>query len=160
LEFEMPLGNRAATARLDRRQLELNRAAFDFKTTVETGLTEVELAVREAETTYREMISQFQSLLAADTEAAYLQDRWQLLPGDDRSTIQLLEDLLDAQERLADTEAEFVAAEAAYIVSLTRVRKSMGTLLQADYMPFAMESGHSTEAELTPPTVVTPANPE
>ncbi|MCA9079344.1 MAG: TolC family protein [Planctomycetaceae bacterium] len=148
LEFEVPLGNRAANARVDRRQLEMNRAVFDFRTVVETGLTEVELAVREAETSYREMMSQYQSLIAAQTEASYLDDRWRWLPGGDRGTTLLLEDLLDAQERLADTESEFVASQVAYVTSLTRVRQAMGTLLQAEMLPFEIEqAGQSSPGE-------------
>lgn len=139
LRFDVPLGNRAARARLERQTLELNRTALLFQTTVETGLTEVELAVRESETAYREMAGRYQSLLAAEIETSFLTERWRWLPGDDRSTAQLLEDLLESQERLATAEAELVTAEAAYVVGMTRVRKAMGTLLQAEYLPFEME---------------------
>ncbi len=43
------------------------------------------------------MLAKFQSLIAAETEASYLEDRWKVLPGADRGTTLLLEDLLDAQ---------------------------------------------------------------
>jgi outer membrane protein TolC len=128
-QFEMPLGNRAAQARQDRRQWELTKAVYDFRTVVETGLTDVELAVRESETSYREMLAKFQSLIAAETEASYLEDRWKVLPGADRGTTLLLEDLLDAQQRLADTEGEFVQSQVSYSIALIRTRRAMGTLL-------------------------------
>jgi len=128
-QFEMPLGNRAAQARQDRRQWELTKAVYDFRTVVETGLMDVELAVRESETSYREMLAKFQSLIAAETEASYLEDRWKVLPGADRGTTLLLEDLLDAQQRLADTEGEFVQAQVSYSIALIRTRRAMGTLL-------------------------------
>lgn len=150
LEFEMPLGNRAANARYDRRQFELIKAGHDFRTRVETGLTEVELAVRETETAYRETVSRYQSLVAAQTEASYLEDRWHLLPGDDRGTTLLLEDLLDAQQRLADTEADFVEAQTAYVVSLARVRRSMGTLLMSEALPFDVEVAPVTAEQKQP----------
>lgn len=127
--YEMPLGNRAAKARLDRRQWELTRSVYDFRTVVETGLTEVELAIRETETSYREMLAKFQSLVAAETESSYLEDRWKVLPGGDRGTTLLLEDLLDSQQRETDAEVEFVNAQVAYSVSLIRARRAMGTLL-------------------------------
>lgn len=128
-QFEMPLGNRAAQARQDRRQWELTKAVYEFRTVVETGLTDVELSVREAETSYREMLAKFQALVAAETEASYLEDRWKVLPGADRGTTLLLEDLLDAQQRLADTEGEFVQAQVSYSIALIRTRRAMGTLL-------------------------------
>jgi len=130
-QFEMPLGNRAAKARLDRRQWELTKAVYDFRTVVETGLTDVELAVREAETSYREMLGKFQSVIAAETESGYLEDRWKVLPGGDRGTTLLLEDLLDAQQRQADAEGDFVQSQVAYSIALIRVRRAMGVLLIA-----------------------------
>ena len=131
LVFEVPLGNRAASARLERRQWELAKAMNDFRTTVETGLTEVELTVREIETSYREMLSRYQSMAAASHEEAYLRDRWLTLPGEDRGTTLLLEDLLSAQLRVAESEADFVTSQVAYMVSLIRSRRATGTLLQA-----------------------------
>ena len=132
LVFEVPLGNRAASARAERREWELNKAMNDFRTIVETGLTDVEISVREVETSYREMLSRYQSLLAAEHEAAYLDDRWRTLPGDDRGTTLLLEDLLTAQSRVAEAEADFVTAKVAYTVALLRSQRATGTLLKAE----------------------------
>ena len=131
-EFEYPLGNHAAKARLSRRELELHQASYEFRTVVETALTEVEIAVREAETTYREVLSNYQAFVAAQTEASFLEDRWRWLPGQDRDTTLLLENLLDAQERLALAEADLVASQSAYTVALARVQKMMGTLLRPE----------------------------
>jgi hypothetical protein len=77
------------------------------------------------------MLSKFQALIAAETESSYLEDRWKVLPGADRGTTLLLEDLLDSQQRLADAEGEFVTSQVAYSIALIRVRRSMGTLLIA-----------------------------
>ncbi len=157
-QFEMPLGNRAASARLDRRQWELTKAVYDFRTVVETGLTDVELSVREAETSYREMLGKFQALIAAETESSYLEDRWKILPGADRSTTLLLEDLLDAQQRLADAEGEFVHSQVAYSIALIRVRRSMGTLLIAQN-PTRVEGVESqSESDIAPEYAPVPAN--
>ncbi|MFN9971833.1 MAG: TolC family protein, partial [Phycisphaerae bacterium] len=40
-EFEVPLGNRAAKARVEQRQWELQRSINVFRATVETSLTDV-----------------------------------------------------------------------------------------------------------------------
>jgi outer membrane protein TolC len=158
-QFEMPLGNRAAKARQDRRQWELTKAVYDFRTVVETGLTDVELSVREAETSYREMLSKFQALVAAETESSYLEDRWKVLPGADRGTTLLLEDLLDSQQRLADAEGEFVTSQVAYSIALIRVRRSMGTLLIAQNpTQIEVESGSSQPTLVPGEDVVPPRN--
>jgi hypothetical protein len=44
----------------------------------------------------------------------------------------LIEDLLDAQERLADEEREFVRAQVDYAISWVQLRKSMGVLLRME----------------------------
>ncbi len=129
LLFEYPLGNRAAGARQDRREWEVAKALKDFEATIETSLTDVEIAVREMETSYREMLARFQSMIAAETEASYLQERWRLLPGNDQTLSFLLEDVLDAQERVTTEEQDFVTAQVNYVLSLVRVKRAMGVLL-------------------------------
>ena len=132
LQFEVPLGNRAANARYNRRRWELYRAVNQFQATVENALTEVELAVREVSTAYREMIAKYQSMITAQEETEYLTDRFKTLPGANSTATALLVDLLESQERLADEETAFVDAQVKYSVSLIKLRRSMGTLLTCD----------------------------
>jgi outer membrane protein TolC len=132
LLFEVPLGNRTARAEYARRQAELDRATFAFRSTVETGLTEVELAVREVETSYQEMVGRYQAMVAADAEEKYLYQRWRLIPGHDGATPYLLEDVLDAQDRLADEETAFVLAQVNHVLALAYLKRATGTLLRFD----------------------------
>lgn len=129
LQLEVPLGNRAARARYQRRRIELRQLVQQFHTTVEQLMGEVEVAVRELHTTYREMQGHYRSMLANKADANYLYQRWQLLPGDDRAASFLLEDLLEAQDRLAIEEFAFAQAQMQYTLSLTSLRRAMGTLL-------------------------------
>lgn len=130
--LQYPLGNRAAKARYARREWEVARTLKEFEASVESSMSEVELAVREFETSYQEMLSRFQSMIAADTEANYLLERWRLLPGNDQTTSFLLEDLLDAQERVAMEEQDFVEAQVAYVLSVVRLKRASGILLNCD----------------------------
>ncbi|MEL7497636.1 MAG: TolC family protein [Planctomycetota bacterium] len=130
LEFEMPIGNRAALSRQRRRQLQLAQSMQKFKLVVETALNEVEVAVREVETTNQELVGRRRSMTAAQKEHDYLVDRWVTLPGIDDSVTQLLENLLDSQERLANEEADFAKAQFAHSMAGIRVRQAMGTLMQ------------------------------
>jgi outer membrane protein TolC len=93
---------------------------------------EVEIAVREVHTSYRETQSKYVAMRAADTEVSYLFERWRLLPGDDRSASFLLEDLLDAQNRLAAEEFGFAEAQFAYTVALAELNRVTGTLLKRE----------------------------
>ena len=129
LEYEIPIGNRAASSRLQRRQWELTKTMHEFRAIVETGLNEVELSVREIQTTHQEMNGRYESMIAAANETNYLLDRWTTLPNLDDSVTLLLEDLLDAQERLADEEESFSRAQFDYSVSVVELKKAMGTLI-------------------------------
>ncbi len=131
LEFEVPLGNRAAKAKMEQRQWELKRAISEFRVTVETSLTEVEIANREVDTAYRDMLGKYQAMLAAQNEIAYLQDRFNALPLIEDSGMLLLEDLLDGYERLADEESAFVQAQTSYALSIIQLRRTNGTLMRS-----------------------------
>ena len=78
------------------------------------------------------MLARFQAMIAADTEANYLLERWRLLPGNDQTTSFLLEDVLDAQERVAAEEQDFVEAQVAYVISVVRLKRASGILLSCD----------------------------
>lgn len=130
-EFEVPIGNRAAKAKMEQRQWELKRAINAFRVTVETSLTEVEIATREVDTSYREMLGKYQSMVAAQNEVAYLQDRFNVLPMIEDSTMLLLEDLLGGYERLADEESAFVQAQIGYALSIIHLRRSTGMLMRS-----------------------------
>ncbi|QDT35914.1 TolC family protein [Stratiformator vulcanicus] len=130
LFFEIPLGNRAAQAKLKRRELEMSRALASFHTTVAVGMSEVEIAVQETEATWEEMQSRRESMEAAATEVVYLAMRWQLVPEDERVASLLLEQLLDAQDRLVAEEQDFVTAQVRHALAVLEWKRSTGTLLQ------------------------------
>jgi outer membrane protein TolC len=130
LVFENPIHRRSANANHLRRRVELRQLSNKFKATVETLNADVEVAVREVETAFREMQATYQSMTAAQSDADYLQRRWESLPGDDRSASFMLEDLLDAQDRLSSAEFEFTRSQVAYTMSLTYMNRATGTLLK------------------------------
>lgn len=142
LEFEMPIGNRAARARNEQRQWELKRAINVFRATVEKSLTDVEIGRREVETSHAEMTSRFHSMMAASQESNYLKDRFRVLPEAEDSATLLLEDLLDSFERLADEESAFVRAQVDHALSLIDLKKQMGTLLRSRHDRPAIDSAH------------------
>lgn len=139
LEFEYPIENRAARAKLEQRQWELKRSINVFRATVEKSLTDVEIANREVATAYSEMLSRYQSMKAAEDEANYLQDRFEVLPASEDSAVLLLEDLLDSFERVADEESLFVQAQVDHAVALIMLKKELGILLQSRHARPAVE---------------------
>lgn len=132
LVFEVPLGRRAALAKMRRRKIELRQITERFEEELQTVLSEVEVAVREVGATHGEMLGKFRAMKAAEAEVDYATRRWEVLPGEDRSASFLLEDLLDAQDRLALEEFGFAAAQRDYAISLTALNRATGTLLQQE----------------------------
>ena len=108
LEYELPVGARAASARLQRRRIELRQLHGQYRNALETVKNEVEIAVREVNTAYDEMRTKVTAMEAARAEAEALENRWQKMADVNISTTLVLESLLRAQERTAETEFEFL----------------------------------------------------
>ena len=130
LQYEIPMGNHAARARLQRRALELRQLQNSFRATVENLLMESKVAAREVRTSAREYQAKYHAMAAAAKRLETLEKRWAAIPGAD-STIGLhLDNVLTAQAQLANAEFEFARAETTYNLSLMNLKRATGTLLQ------------------------------
>jgi hypothetical protein len=130
LLLEYPFGNRAAEARLKRRRLELRQLTNQLEATTANVRLEVETAVREVSTAHREMTSHYHAILGGEAEIEHLEHRWRLLPGDQPGAGIVLDDLLNAQERLARAEASYADTLVAYNVAFVQLKRATGVLLQ------------------------------
>ena len=132
LQYEKPFGNRRARARFTRRRLELRQLESQIQATMSSLRYEVEVAVREVTTSFREMHANYQAVLGEEAEVSYLYDRWTLLPGEARSASIILEELLDAQERLSAAEFAFTNSQLSLNVSQMAYQRALGTLLETE----------------------------
>lgn len=132
LQYEIPIGNRAARARHIRRHQEMRMARNQYQSVLETIRMEVEVAVRETETSFKELSAKQQAMEARDNQLRQLMARWERLPGQNVSASLALENLLISQERLSDTEYEFLKAQMTYSLSLTNLKKATGMLLKSE----------------------------
>lgn len=129
VRMEIPLRNRAAKARFQRRAIETRQFQHQLKTTLAALQLEVEVAVREVKTSHREILAKYQAMLAAANEVDFIKGRWELLADDDRAAGLVLEDLLGAQERLTQQEFETMTAEVNFNLAVVELQRVMGTLL-------------------------------
>ena len=132
VQLDIPLRNREAKARFRRRALETRQFQNQFRATLHAMQLEVEIAVREVQTSHREMVAKEQAMEAAASEVEYIDRRWRLLPGENRTASLVLEDLLGAQERLTAEEFDFLNAQVTYNLALTNLHKATGTLLHIE----------------------------
>lgn len=132
VQYEIPIGNRAANARLRRRRVEARQLQEQYRAALENVNAEVEIAVRELDTAYRELGAKQRSLAAAVSDAETIEARWQRVVGGEGSASLNLESLLRAQERVTETESELLNAQLTYNLALINLRRANGTLLEVE----------------------------
>lgn len=132
LQYEVPLGRRAAHARIERRSLEIRQIRKQYESTVRALRLEVEVAVRAVDTSYHEMQAQKQAMDASTMQLEYLESRWKLRAGDTANGSVALETLMIAQERVVKTEYAFLQAQTSYTVALIALKRVTGEFLQAE----------------------------
>lgn len=130
LQFEVPLYNRQAKARNERRLIELRQLRNQYETTVKNLALEVEVAVTQLETAFNETLAQRRAVIAGRSQLEYLEKRWDFAPRENGNAILMLENLLMAQERLVRSEEAYVEACVAYNTALVSHRRATGELLR------------------------------
>ena len=127
--FELPLGNRAARSKYDRRRLEIIQLTSQLVAATSNVRLEVEKSVREIRTSYSEMLCQAHAVAGNLTEIDYLKARWQASIDEQRSSAVLLDDLLNAHDRLARSEGLYATALVAYNEGFASLNRATGTLV-------------------------------
>lgn len=148
LQYEIPIGNRAARARHIRRHQEMRMARNQYQTVLENIRAEVEVAVRETQTSFQELSAKQQAMQARENQLNQLTQRWERLPGQDVSASLALENLLSSQDRLSDAEYQFLKAQMTYSLSLTNLKRSTGTLLQSESVSIARGCAHGVPIQM------------
>lgn len=154
LQYEIPIGNRAARARHIRRHQEMRMARNQYQSVLENIRMEVEVAVRETQTSFQELSAKQQAMQARENQLHLLTERWERLPGQDVSASLALENLLSSQDQLSEAEYEFLKAQMTYSLSLTNLKKSTGTLLQSESVSIGRGCDHGVPTQLiSKPTI-------
>jgi len=125
LELEWPLGNRAARAEYRRRRIEYEQTLLQTDRLTDEILEEVSVAVRAVQRGRAEVESTLQARQAAAEVLAGEQTRLELQPMDRRTN----EELLRAQDTLAQTRQDHLLALLNFNLALTEWARARGTLL-------------------------------
>ncbi|MCC9599923.1 TolC family protein [Stieleria sp. JC731] len=130
LNFEVPVGRRAACADIRRRHAQIRQLSNRLNETIAKLESEVAAAVREVDTSYRELTARYVAMQSAGQYVDFVANRWRELPGEGYSSNAMLEDLLDAQDRLLNEEVALADAQVDYVLSTIRMKRATGTLLE------------------------------
>lgn len=127
LQFEQPLGNRAAEAAYRRTRLERMQATIAYRNTIQQIIAESKRALRAVVTGYRLIeqtrvarIALTENLRALEVELAVVRGR----------DVQSLDLQFRRQEALAQAEQDEIQALADYNVALSALYTAMGTALE------------------------------
>ena len=132
LQYELPVGNRLAKARVCRRQHEVQRLRDEYARALEAVQTEVDIAVRELNTASQEIYAKSSALVAAEAEANTIEQRWKRLVDGSGSAGLNLESLLRAQERVTAAEEDYVTSLLTYNLAMVSLKRATGTLLRSE----------------------------
>jgi len=135
LEFELPIGNRAARSRLVQRKLQLAKIKNEVDETIQNVIAESQIALRRVNSAAETFQAANQAIEAArsDLEQNFL--RWEnfaLVEGDfadGQTPTTVLDQLLDSQERLSSAEAVAAQSQLELKIAEVALQRSMGTLL-------------------------------
>ena len=129
ISYLRPYRNTAARAILRERRLELRRTLLDLDHTLLTVGAGVDGAIAQLDASFTELESAVRSTLAINAELDYLIARWQdaFLDGTARNL--LLDQLLNAQIQLIQSENAWARAQADHMIAIARVRLATGELL-------------------------------
>ena len=129
--LEIPLGNRAANAAVAKSRLQQEQALMSYQRTVADTMTQIQIALRNVQTTYREILANKEAAhAAAENLAALIARRERLSP-------EYLNLELTAQDTEAAARRALQTAVAGYNVAIVQLEQAKGTLLQYDRVELA-----------------------
>jgi outer membrane protein len=144
IQFEQPIGNRAAEALFRGRRLERMQAVIAYRNTIQQIVAETKRALRLLVTNYR-LIEQTRVSRYAESEnlRSFLVER-QLIIG---LTVQAMDIEFRRQESLAQAEREEIAALIDYMTALAQLYTAMGTALEHNRIEFSIPEADDPLAE-------------
>ncbi|UYV12186.1 MAG: TolC family protein [Phycisphaera sp.] len=143
LNFELPIGNRAAEATRNERRIQQYQATIAYQNTVQGVIAEVRTSLRRAKEAF-ERIGQAQSnRLAAANRVRVLDIQRETIAVNTPERLNLE---FQAQERLAAAEQAEIGALVDYMIGIANLHAAMGTALERNGVRFIVpDAGQSEE---------------
>ncbi len=133
LEYLRPKNQTAANAIRRSRDLEMRQLLFDLEDKLLQAGAEVRSSIASIQATHAELASSVSAAVASQSEVEYIDARWQSGVFLEPTQVSLsLEQLLDAEQRLVQSEGNWAASQSQYMISLARLRFVSGTLLSIE----------------------------
>lgn len=129
LEFQNPVGNRAAKANLQGRALEVAKLMNDYSNALLNARKEIESAVEASKGTYASALAAIEQTFASKEEVELQMARFYDAFGDNPSLSNILNDLLDAENRLITAENTWASRQIQHMQAIAQIKYEAGTLM-------------------------------
>ncbi|QEG20892.1 TolC family protein [Mariniblastus fucicola] len=134
--FEMPIGRRAANARLTRQQLDYQRLQYQLEQTLGNVRLDARLAYRNVSSIASEMENHKLAVQQAAQDLHFATQQAAAGIADSAgNTSFLIDDLLRSQEGVAAAESRLLRSQTDLSVALVQLKRATGQLLQTAPMP-------------------------
>ncbi|BAM04001.1 TolC family protein [Phycisphaera mikurensis] len=145
LDFSYPLGNRLAEGLVSQRQLERQQSTLDYRRLAQDAVLEVKTALRAVASEYQRIGASRAARRAAANNLRAI--RAQEDAGNALTPV-FVDQKLRAQERLATAETQEAQSRSQYMVAISELYRSTGTLLDRNGIAFREPAaGGSVSAE-------------
>ena len=134
LDFSYPLGNRFAEGLTIQRRLEREQSTLDYRRLAQDAVLEVKTALRAVASEYQRIGAARAARRAAANNLRAI--RAQEDAGNALTPV-FVDQKLRAQERLADAETQEASSRTQYMVAISELYRSTGTLLERNGIAFA-----------------------
>jgi outer membrane protein TolC len=141
LHFEYPLGNNSAEARNLRKRIETRQLLSQLDVNVEHVLLEVQVTHREMMKYYESMLASHQIMLSDQQEIKEILETIDYNLSQGQPYGDMLYRLMDASERLTESEEIVARSEMIYNLSLYSLYRAMGILVSHSDIGFTLEEG-------------------
>jgi outer membrane protein len=129
LEFEYPIGNRAALSILNRARLQRLQAIEQYRGLLAQVSQDVRVSLNDIQSNWHQSIARSQARMASTRQLSLIQKQQDL---GEPITPPFIQVKLQAQEELANNAREEISALANYNIAIQRLERAKGTLLKYD----------------------------
>ena len=129
LTYQNPVRNRAAKANLTSRELEIAKLSFDYADELNKVRAEIITAILNAQASYETTLAAIEGTFASRDEVDGHKVRFEDFYADNPSPSNILNDLLDAENRLIAAENSWATKQIQHMMALFRVKYESGTLM-------------------------------
>jgi outer membrane protein TolC len=142
LNFELPIGNRAAEATRNERRVQQYQATIAYQNTVQSVIGEVRTSLRRAKEAYERIGQSYSNRLAAANRVRVLDIQRDTIAVNTPERLNLE---FQAQERLAQAEQAEIGALVEYMVNIANLHAAMGTALERNGVRFVVPDAGQIE---------------